>query len=310
MVSHAELKSQSNTGRSAYETSSPAVLMQAEFPDKYTAIFTFQDPKPLFMYTQPRGQPFSPVKFMEQFHADFADKAELDAQVKAAEFETWPQLFNDRNRPNILGRPSLGAGSRPPTSSRTSYLCRSATPTSTRSTPSGNQLPYVDKVSHLLFDSPDTFTTRIVAGEVDYQNRHTSIGNFTLYKESEGAGDYTVVLGVTAGHVAFQPTTPPRTRCCASFSRIATCASRSRTRSTRQEINDLSFNGTATPRQYSPLKQSPQYYIARINAYIEFDAAKAKPAARWGWLRQERCRRLPALEGRQRHAQLHDRGRP
>src|SRR3712207_8189037 len=50
--------------------------------------------------------------------------------------------------------------------------------------------PYVDKVTHLIFESADAFGSRIVAGEVDWQARHVSIGNFTLFKESEGQGDY------------------------------------------------------------------------------------------------------------------------
>jgi hypothetical protein len=78
----------------------------------------------------------------------------------------------------------------------------------------GNQLPYLDKVMHLLYEGPDAFSARIVAGEVDYQARNISIGNFTLYKENESKSDYTVKLGITANQVAFQPnqTTPHLSR--------------------------------------------------------------------------------------------------
>jgi peptide/nickel transport system substrate-binding protein len=78
----------------------------------------------------------------------------------------------------------------------------------------GNQLPYLDKVTHLLYEGPDAFSARIVAGEVDYQARNISIGNFTLYKENESKSDYTVKLGITANQVAFQPnqTTPHLSR--------------------------------------------------------------------------------------------------
>ena len=49
----------------------------------------------------------------------------------------------------------------------------------------GQQLPYVDTVSHRLFEAPDVFDLRIINGEVDFQARHVSLANFTLYKENE-----------------------------------------------------------------------------------------------------------------------------
>ncbi len=275
VLSNEELKSQSNTGRAGYETGTPGVLMQAEFPDKYTVIFTFQDPKPLFMYTQARGQPFAPIEFMKQFHIDFAPADELEAKVKEAQFETWAQLFNDRNRPNVLGRPSLGRWVPVNDFFKEELFIMERNPYFHQVDSAGNQLPYIDRVTHLRFESPEAFTARIIAGEVDYQNRHTSIGNFTLYKENESRGDYSVVLGITAGHVAFQPnhtTKNPRLREFFQDRNVRIALSLA---INRQEINELSFNGTATPRQYSPLKQSPQYYAEGSNAYIEYDPERA-----------------------------------
>jgi peptide/nickel transport system substrate-binding protein len=39
----------------------------------------------------------------------------------------------------------------------------------------------------------------------------------------------------------------------------------------RDEINELVYNGTYTPRQYSPLEVSPDYYEALSNNHIEYD---------------------------------------
>jgi peptide/nickel transport system substrate-binding protein len=139
----------------------------------------------------------------------------------------------------------------------------------------GNQPPYVDKVTHLLFESADAFATRVVAGEVDYQARHMSIGNFTLYKENESAGDYTVKVGVTANHVAFQPNHTTKNEKLREFFQNRDVRLALSYAINRQEINDLVFNGTATPRQYSPLKASPQFYEKLSNAHIEYDVAKA-----------------------------------
>jgi peptide/nickel transport system substrate-binding protein len=275
VLSNETLATQSNTGRTAFQTGNPAVLMQAAFPDKYTAVFTFNDPKPLFMYTQVRGQPFVPPKYMEQFHADFADKAELDVKVKEAQFDSWDQLFNDRNRPNILGRPSLGRWVPSSDFFKDQLFVQERNPYFHQVDSAGNQLPYVDKVTHLLFEAADAFSTRVIAGEVDYQARHISIGNFTLFKENEGKGDYHVVLGVTANHIAFQPNHTTKNEKLAEFFQNRDVRIALSLAINRAEINDLVFNGTATPRQYSPLKESPQYYEKLSNAYIEFDQAKA-----------------------------------
>jgi peptide/nickel transport system substrate-binding protein len=44
----------------------------------------------------------------------------------------------------------------------------------------------------------------------------------------------------------------------------------------RAGINELNYLGLGTPRQYSPLTLSPQYYEKLSNAYIEYYPAKAK----------------------------------
>ncbi len=41
-------------------TGNPRVAFKAEFPDKYTAVLTFANPKPLFVYSVTREQPWTP----------------------------------------------------------------------------------------------------------------------------------------------------------------------------------------------------------------------------------------------------------
>jgi len=264
----------SNTGRAGFSTGNPPVPMQAEFPDQTTAVFTFEQANPLFIYNVTRGQPFSPTAYMQQFHIDFVDEAELNAKIQDAGFETWDQLFNDRNRPLIGERPSVGTwiatnafGEQLFEMERNPYFVQVDS--------AGNQLPYTDRVTHLLFESPDAFGARILAGEVDYQARHISIGNFTLYKEGEQAGDYSVLLGVTANHLAWQPNQTTKNEKLREFFQNRDVRIALSLAINRQEINDLTLNGTATPRQYSPLEASPQYYEKLSNAYIEYDPERA-----------------------------------
>jgi peptide/nickel transport system substrate-binding protein len=192
----------------------------------------------------------------------------------AASFETWVQLFNEKNNWWTVDRPTLGVF-RPANGLSEEQFIMERNPYFWQVDSEGNQLPYIDKITHLLFETPDAFNTRIIAGEVDFLARHVSIGDFTLLKENEGAGDYAVVNGVTANHVAFQPNhaaNDPRLREFFGNRDVRIALSLA---INRAEINDLAFNGTATPRQYSPLSASPQYYEKLSNAYIEYDPARA-----------------------------------
>lgn len=274
VLSNETLAPLSNSGRGSFSTGTPPVPMEVEFPDATTAVFTFAQPNPLFIYQVTRAQPFSPIEYMQQFHIDFADKAELEAKTKEAGFETWDQLFNDRNRPAILGRPSVGTWL-PTNEFGEQLFVMERNPYFAQVDSEGNQLPYVDRVTHLLFESVDAFGARILAGEIDYQARHVSIGNFTLYKEGEGQGDYQVMLGVTANHEAWQPNQTTKNEKLREFFQNRDVRIALSLAINRQEINDLAFNGTATPRQYSPLAASPQSHPEQANVYIEYDPARA-----------------------------------
>jgi len=274
VLNHEALTNLLFTFRVDYTTGSPAQVMQAEFPDDYTAVFTFAHPNPLFAYRVTRSQPFVPAHYMEQFHADFADEAELQRLTEEAGFETWDQLFNERNRPNELGRPSVGIWL--PTNRLGEQLfVLERNPYFIQVDSAGNQLPYIDKVTHLLFEGPEAFNTRIIAGEVDFQARHVSVGNFTLFKENEANGDYKVILGVTAGHEAFQPNLTTKNMQLREFFQNRDVRLALSYAINRDEVNELIYSGTATPRQYSPMSQSPQYYEKLSNAHLDYDPERA-----------------------------------
>jgi peptide/nickel transport system substrate-binding protein len=264
----------------AWSAGNPRELMTIALPDDYTAVFTFAAPKPLLVYNVTRtlgatnDGPLVPGAFMEQFHPNFTDQAKLDADAKAAGFETWVQLFLDRTNWWTVDRPTLGVFTATNGLADEQFVME-RNPYFWQVDSEGNQLPYVDKITHLLFETPDAFNTRILAGEVDFQARHVSIGDFTLFKENESKGDFTVVNGVTANHIAFQPNhaaNDPKLREFFQTRDVRIALSLS---INRAEINDLVFNGTATPRQYSPLSASPQFYEKLTNAYIEYDPARA-----------------------------------
>ncbi|HMN30406.1 MAG TPA: ABC transporter substrate-binding protein, partial [Caldilineaceae bacterium] len=115
----------------------------------------------------------------------------------------------------------------------------------------------VDHINHRLFDNDEVLNLWVTSGEIDFQNRHISIANFTLYKENEAQGAYQVYVGTSANHLALQLNLTTKNEQLRDFFnqrdvRIAVSQAID-----REAINELIFDGLATPRQYSPLSSSP-----------------------------------------------------
>lgn len=255
----------------------PGVPMKLEVIDDYTYKFIFEHPNPMFIYRLTRGITFTPSEYMKQYHMETTDdKAKLEAEVKEKGFETWDKYYNDdRNRfDKNPDRPSIGPFlMRGSTSSELFMMERN--PYFFATDPEGNQLPYLDNIQHRLFENAEALNLWIVNGEIDFQARHLSFGNYALYKDGEAKGDYKVVLGVSANHQAMQPnitTKEPKLR---EFFQNRNVRIAMNLAMNRDEINELVWEGLLKPRQYSPLPFSPQYYEPAEKAYIEYDPERA-----------------------------------
>jgi len=254
--------------------------------DKYTATFTYGKPKPLFIYNMTRGgngnvpgayppQPVTPSHYMKQFHEDLTtDKDALAADVKKRGFADWQTYYYTfiRSWTANPDKPSLGAWLAK--NDHTSELfTMERNPYFWAVDAQGQQLPYIDRVTHRLFQAsaPDVLTLRVTNGEIDMQYRLLTISNLPVYKAGEAKGDYKTILGALASHVCFNCNLTTKNKPLAEFfnqrdARIAMSLAIN-----RDNINQLVYNGLCTPRQYSPIKASPQYYEKLTNAYIKYD---------------------------------------
>jgi peptide/nickel transport system substrate-binding protein len=260
-------------------------LMELNVIDDLNFSVTFVDPKPLFIYELGRLNPgdgpldslYSPGHYMTQFHAELTDDQDaLDAAIAEAGFESWTQLYVDRNHWYLNpDRPSLGPWIAKNQLSNELFLME-RNPYFFAVDPEGNQLPYIDNVTHRLFEQDDVFNLWIINGEIDFQNRHVNIGNFTLFKENEENGDYTVYIGASSSHMALQLNHTTKNERLREFFQNRDVRIALSIGVDREAINELVFDGLYTPRQYSPLSSSPNYYPALSDAYIEFDVARAE----------------------------------
>lgn len=252
--------------------------MTVEAVDDYTFKFSFANPSPLLVYSLLRQSRdiLAPGHYLAQFHNGLTDdQAGLEAKVKEAGLNAWTEYFDDRrywyNNPEV---PMLG-GWRATNGLSSELFLMERNPYFFAVDAEGQQLPYVDTISHRFFEAGDVFDLRIINGEVDFQARHVNLASFTLYKENEEQGDYKVFVGKSAGHpnICLNLTTPNE-RLREFFNnrdvRIALSVAVD-----RDAINELVFDGLFTPRQYSPLSVSPQAYPKQADAYIAYDVDQA-----------------------------------
>ena len=273
-ASHPDLQPGLWTKLTTVDENGNKVMCEAEFPDDYTVVYKFAHPRPLHMYDALRElHGFSlPAHYLSQFHIDTTDDSEgLEQATADAGFNAWNEYFEDRRlfhlNPDIPWPTPWIAKN---TLSEELFMME-RNPYYFGVDPEGNQLPYIDTVTHRLFESRDVFDLWIVNGEIDFHNRHVSIANYSLYKENEANGDYQVYLGVSASHDALQlnlATKEPRLNEFFNTREVRIAISHA---INREEANELIWDGLKTPRQYSPISLSPNHYPKLSNAYIEYN---------------------------------------
>ncbi|MEZ4710704.1 MAG: ABC transporter substrate-binding protein [Caldilineaceae bacterium] len=275
-----ELKNETITPApsSSWTTGADATLMELEVADDYTFTLKFADPNPLFIFKLGRltNALYAPGHYMAQFHMDLtADQAALEAATKEAGFESWDQYYADRNYWYLNPeKPSVGPWISKNELSNELFLME-RNPYFFAVDADGNQLPYVDNVEHRLFETNDVFNLWIINGEIDFQNRHVGLDSFTLFKENEENGDYQVMIGSSAGHVAIQLNLTTKNEPLREFFNNRDVRIALSLAVDRVAMNELIFDGLLTPRQYSPLSKSPQFYEKLSNAHIEYDVDQA-----------------------------------
>jgi len=258
-----------------YSSGRPSVLAELETPDDFTVIFRFSEPYPLFNLMVAQSQPFTPHHYMQNYHPDFTEQAKLDALAKEKGYQSWDQLYLDMDQWFMHpDRPVVFAW-KPLEPLNVELMRFERNPYFSQIDADGNQLPYLDALQFRLFESPDTFNMWILNGEIDMQARHVDLGNYTLFKEGEAQGGYTLGSLTSSFHTCFTPnhsTKDPRLAGLFQDRRFRLAMSYA---VNRQEVNDLVYNGLATPRQYSPIEGSPQYYPKLSNAHLEYDPEQA-----------------------------------
>ena len=260
----------------------PRLLVNGEPPtmevlDATTVRYTWAAPNPEFLPALAGARPlyiYTPAHYLQQFHIDHADPAELQAAIEEAGERNWSALhirrgdLYDADNPNLpVLQPWVNRT--PPPGERFVF---ERNPYYHRVDTQGYQLPYLDRVI-VNIASSGLIAAKAGAGESDLQARHIRFADYTYLKEGEERNDYTVRLWPTAlgSDLAIYPNLNANDPVWRELMRNVSFRRALAVAIDRDLINEVIYFGLAMPGANSALPQSPMYDAERSTNWHFYD---------------------------------------
>jgi peptide/nickel transport system substrate-binding protein len=255
--------------------------------DDYTLVMQFAAPNALFLNALSGAGAtstwqwwyglFMPAHYCKQFHPAFVGQDVVDAAAAAIGLASWVDYFW------YMAGGYFGLQDRPYTDigpTLTAYVCVERTPDHAvwernpyywKVDTEGNQLPYIDRVILDFVESTDVIDGKIIAGEIDAEWILATLDALPVYVDNEDDGEYDVRLYDTPamGALSLNLTHPdPVIREIFNDVRFRQALSLA---IDRDELNEATALGLATPRSMCVPKESPYYVEGGDTSYIEYN---------------------------------------
>lgn len=252
-----------------------------EVLDETTVRFTWDTPNPLFQPELAKSRPpfiYRPAHYLKQFHAKYADEAEIKKLAAARKLRGWAPLFNKQDDMYNARNPDLPtlqpwvrfqeAGERRFVLERNPYYHRVDT--------AGQQLPYADRVVMTVADGK-IIPAKTQAGEVDLQARNIGFSDITILKQGEKTGGYkTLLWPISKGsQISLLPNLTVKDPVWRKTLRDTRFRRALSLGIDRQMINRVLYLGFGTPGNDTVLSRSPLFKPEYRDAYAEFDLEAA-----------------------------------
>ena len=135
----------------------------------------------------------------------------------------------------------------------------------------GNQLPYIDRIEHRLFQDPETLNLMVAQGELDMQDRHISLANYTFYKENEERGGYNIVTWKDSNIWSLVPNMTTKDEVLKSLFENPDVRQAMSVAIDRELIIELTQSGLSKPVQAAPVSGSQYYDPDLAEHWAEYD---------------------------------------
>jgi peptide/nickel transport system substrate-binding protein len=114
-----------------------------------------------------------------------------------------------------------------------------------------------------------------IQGEIDLQNRHINVADFTLLKENESKGDYTIEKWTKALTWSIMPNLNSSDATKQALFEDIRFREALNISVDRETINELAFSGLGEARQASPISGSPFYDETAESRWTQYDPERA-----------------------------------
>ena len=249
--------------------------------DELTFKYTWEKPNPSFLPALAAPSPlyiYRPAHYMKQFHADYADKEKLEAQVKKSKARDWSALhtrMQRQRRPENPDLPTLQAwrNTTPPPSTRFIF---ERNPYFHRIDPKGQQLPYIDRLVMSVV-SKDVIAAKAGTGEADLQARYLQFSDVPYLKRGEKKNNYTTRLWSLGkgSQVALFPNLNANDEVWRKIIRNVRFRRALSLGINRKEINEVIYFGLAYPSANTVMPQSALYKKDYSQMWAKYDKQKA-----------------------------------
>jgi peptide/nickel transport system substrate-binding protein len=263
---------------------------QVEAVDETTVKFIFPIPSPgsIYKFAVMYIQPFQPKHFFEQYHITYNPDAN---DLAAAEgLDSWVDLVNrfyGASDWKDVPSPLLSGAADFVVPTLESHIVVEETPEFRRVVANpyfhmvdtqGNQLPYINEINEIYVPDSEVRNLKITNGEIDYKDQTLYIEDYTLYKENEANGNYTVDLPFGVGELVFYGfnMTHPDEGLREIFGDVRFRQAMSLAID-REEIVEIVYLGQAEPRQATPADPNTVTFVTedQLTSFIEYDPARA-----------------------------------
>jgi peptide/nickel transport system substrate-binding protein len=248
--------------------------------DALTMRFEFPQPHPLFINFLAQVGDFMLVAkhYYRQFHPDYTDPAVVEARMREMGFISWTSFVLACRRNTIeesVDAPTLWAYrvvERTPT-----LVTYERNPYYFKVDPTGQQLPYVDRIEAEVISDDEVITAKAASGQLDFAGISLRTQDIPLLKLGERTGAIRVLIWnrLHGSDVAIQFNfnhANERLRTLFQDVRFRRALSLA---IDRDEINEVVYFGRGTPRQVTVLPGSRYFDPEYPRAFAEFDPGRA-----------------------------------